>query len=231
MTKMRMMLLATAAATLGLMACETKEKPVSGDPKSMVKTVDTEKANILAGIEKDFAELDRRSEKPSVIAQASGTEACEAKDNIRGYELIMNRLKTSNLNPEWRPTLVARLQSIGQQASYAGYSIMASGKLLGCGGTEVPEAYEVEEFAKLFDTYGQPPETKVFNPSVYRQAYLRAIKPDIERFRARLNLQPDNGDVQGEFSYFVETVRRKYRFSLAELGISPSLAKQLNIQS
>jgi hypothetical protein len=183
----------------------------------------------LEDITAQLAQLNDHA-RPSVLATAQGNEHCAAYDRFGEYKRLQTRLTKGGFKNSDLPALDEAVRRSGQQAANVGYTVMAAGKSLKCVGEGYPsEAGMVKQIATMADEYGPSPDSKkAFEPPVFRAAYLRIIKPQIQEVLTEFQKRPDSGDLEGSLSMMVADAQ-EWHITPAELGIPANVVKKLNL--
>ena len=215
------------AAAVALTACSTSTEKAKA--RQLVVAVTGEQLKELTAIKEGLTKLDKA--KMGVLAAAQGNEACEAYRSFQEYERLTERLDRAGLKRSDLQELETSLQAAARKAGELGYATMVAKKSLACGVGEgrIGEAEMVKNVATLSDTYGLPRagETK-FNPAVIREAYVRAIKPQVQEALAELRNRPDSSDVLGWVGNLLRDAE-EWHIAPAELGVPATVVKKLNL--
>lgn len=179
----------------------------------------------LENLKNRLAVLD--TDDSNLLVAAQQDEACTAYNRYQEYESILSQTLSGNFNDsEFKTKVVNSMDVIGKKVATLGYADMKSGKHLACAGRELNEAYVIMEFATIMDSYKAPEGA---DPKVVRNAYLRAIKPEIQEAIADFNKPQSNRAESNSLEGLVETAQNKWHFTADELGIPPAIQQKLKL--
>jgi outer membrane murein-binding lipoprotein Lpp len=225
---------AILVAMVGFTGCSSTEKVVTTPSgakmtASLAAAVNKEQTEELEAITAEFAQLNVRSSQPSLLAAAQGNDHCAAYDRFGDYKRLKARFIKGGFKKSDLPEIDDAVRRSAQQVARVGYNMMAAGKSLSCSGEGRPsEAGMIKEIAGIADEYGQPDDTKSFEPAVFRAAYLRVIKPQVQEVLTEFQKRPDSGDLQGSLSMMVFDAQ-EWHITPAELGIPANVTKKLTL--
>lgn len=217
-----------AAVFVVLTACSSAptDKPEGQKDLAVNWLEENQRATQIQSIKRQFERLKSISNKGFATSAKGSGQACGFYDHYSDLRRLQGQHEFIGVRDtdDFSANLATATMEAAKRAAEVGYADMKAGKRLDCGGEERGEHYFIAELANLINDYGDPNA----DPQVARVAYLRAVKPLIQKALTRRNNEEELEVDTSELEDLVREAVEVWHFTMAELEISPATAKKFN---
>lgn len=200
-------------------SAETVERETTVVVKAQIKAFMEERINRFEQIRKETEKLDLEE---TGMVQGRPEELCPAFHRASKYESLRNRYELGDfIDESFGRGISDRMKFAGQYTASLGYAQMKAGKPLGCGGEAIgwEEATVVLKIAEWAGEYGFISPAEQFDEVVVKRAYIRAMRPEIEKMAALFWRYPNDLDLGTQLTELVTEAEMNCACAPEELGV------------
>jgi hypothetical protein len=158
--------------------------------------------------------------KDDLVMLAQDNVACGmlAKHNeIMQLKKKFESMQINNYTGSLSIDIDSKLHEAGELAGDAAYKKMEAKRPLGCRFGD--ESGVVVDFNTIMGMYGPAYEGRTYDPKVIREAYLRAVKPELRTLTSLRARNPEDKLVNEKLGKKIIEAQDTWHFTYAELGI------------